>query len=123
MSYCRWSCDDCQSDVYCYPAEAGFVVHVANRRYVFNEPLPAPVSYEEDGFGPWFARRKEVSAMVERATLVAIALPHAGESFSFDTPGECADELKRLRACGYNVPQDAIDALYEEQAELCPSVT
>lgn len=118
MSYCRWSSGDYQCDVYCYEAEDGFMVEVARARYVFKEPLPAPVSHEKDGHDAFFARHKVVQAMVGRATTVTIGLPHDGESLSFDTPGECALELNRLRACGYRVPQYAIDVLYEEQAEL-----
>lgn len=117
MSYCRWSSDDYQSDVYCYEAETGFVIHVANVRYVFDGPLPAPVSHERDGFDRWFTRQQAVTSMVDRAERVELSLPHDGESFSFDTPGECANELNRLRAWGYNVPQYAIDTLHEEQAE------
>lgn len=45
-----------------------------------------------------------------------IGLPHDGESFSDDTPEECADRLEALRAIGYNVPQHAIDELREEAA-------
>lgn len=47
-----------------------------------------------------------------------ITLPHAGESFVDDSPGECADRLETLAALGYYVPQYAIDALRDEQAAL-----
>ncbi len=114
MSYCRWSCDDYQCDIYAFEADAGFMVHVATRRYQFKEPLPPPAPHSE-GFDAYFARHKKVMVMVGRATTVAIDLPHDGEDFLFDTPGECADELERLRKCGYRVPQYAIDTLREEQ--------
>lgn len=44
-----------------------------------------------------------------------IDLPHDTESFNDATPGECADRLEYLRGLGYKVPQDAIDALREEE--------
>lgn len=66
-------------------------------------------------------RQRTVSSMLDQATSHPIGLQHDGESFSFDTPGECADELVRLRECGYNVPEYAIDALREEQNERAAS--
>ncbi len=118
MSYCRWSSDDYQSDVYAYEAETGFVVHVASSRYKFSSPLPSPVSYAEDGFDAWFARQQAVTRMVDAADSVPIGLSLDGESLSYDTPGECADGLDRLRLFGYRVPQYAIDSLREEQSDL-----
>ena len=47
-----------------------------------------------------------------------IGLEHDGESFNHDTPGECAENLISLRVCGYNVPQYAVEALFEEQVEM-----
>lgn len=44
-----------------------------------------------------------------------IGLPHDGARFNDDTPGECAETLLMLRACGYIVPQHAIDALRAEE--------
>jgi hypothetical protein len=46
-----------------------------------------------------------------------IGLPHDGDSFNHDTPGECADWLEHLRAIGYKVPKFAIDALRQEAQE------
>lgn len=40
----------------------------------------------------------------------------AGESYSDDTPGQCADRLEALKLKGFNVPTYAIDALREEEA-------
>jgi hypothetical protein len=121
MSYCRWSSDDYQCDVYVYACVSGkWTTHVAARRHTFTETLPPPVDdpFSEEGF----ARHQRVSRMVEHATLVSIGGRHDGESFDDDTPGECADRLEYLRQCGYNVPQYAIDELREEEAEV-PDVT
>jgi hypothetical protein len=46
--------------------------------------------------------------------LVSIGLSEDGKSFIEDTPKLCADRLIWLKSLGYNVPQDAIDALLEE---------
>ena len=43
---------------------------------------------------------------------------HAGETYSSDTPGDCADLLEEIRASGLNVPQYAIDSLREESTAV-----
>jgi hypothetical protein len=118
VSYCRWSSDDYQCDVYVYEDVCGgFTTHVAGGRYVFKEPLPPPVSWDPQNMQAWFDRHDKVTQMVEDAETQAIGLPHDGESFNDDTAEECANRLEALRALGYNVPQYAIDALREEAAD------
>lgn len=120
MSYCRWSCDDYQSDVYCYErGHSGlFVTHVANVRVIYNEPLPEPAPFDRKHTEQWLARHRKVSAMLEAARREPIGLPFDGETFDDSTPGETADRLEWLRGLGYRVPQHAIDVLREEQAEM-----
>lgn len=123
MSYCRWSSDDFRCDVYVYAdARGGWTTHVAARRHVLDEPLPAPVDLPREftpaEFDAWYARERAVHAIVDRAELVAIGLPHDGDTFNDPTPGTCADRLDGLRRVGYVVPQYAIDALREEETEL-----
>ena len=44
MSYCRFSSDDWQCDVYVYADVAGgWTTHVAAVRFVFDKELPPPV--------------------------------------------------------------------------------
>lgn len=116
MSYCRWSSDDFQCDVYVYASGRGWTTHVAGRRHVFTTTLPPVLDYHADPEA-WWARYQIVSDMVEAAELVEIGGEFDGAWFDDDTPGECADRLEHLRACGYMVPQYAIDELREEAAE------
>lgn len=121
MSYCRWSTDDFQCDVYVYAdARGGWTTHVAGRRVVYKEPLPPVVPFPGEGESAdaWFERYRKVNAMHDEADLVDIGLPYDGDCFSDDTPSECADRLAMLHDLGYIVPQDAIDALRQEQDEL-----
>lgn len=122
MSYCRWSTDDFQCDVYVYEdACGGWRTHVAGNRVVYKEPLPPMVEFDPNDdteWEAWLVRHKTVSRMVDEADRVPIGLPHAGETFSDDTPGECADRLGMLRALGYVVPEDVVTALRQEQGEL-----
>lgn len=112
MSYCRWS--DC--DVYVYESsDGGWKTHVAGRR------LKAGKGPDYDFTSPEaFARSVEVldKWFKENTEYVDLTAPSAGESFIDNTPGECADRLIALRGEGLDVPQYAIDALREEQAEL-----
>jgi hypothetical protein len=117
MSYCRWSSDDHKCDVYVYEhCDGGYVTHVASKRYTAD--TPCPTTPKEWGTMPTELFADALAAQrtwLDAATLVPIGLPHDGESFSDDTPGECAARLESLRALGYIVPQYAIDALKEEE--------
>jgi len=116
VSYCRWSSDDHQCDVYVYESDRGFVTHVAANRWVFAEPMPdpVPVGTTETEVLRWLERGRAVSAILDRSTTDPIGLPHDGEDLTDPNPGACADRLETLRALGYRVPQFAIDALREE---------
>lgn len=88
MSFCRFSTDDVQSDVYVYAnMMGGFTTHVAEAR---------------------------ISQKTGRHE--TIGLPNDGETFTHRTQLECADFLESLREAGYLVPQSAIDRLRAEAA-------
>jgi hypothetical protein len=117
MSYCRWSDNDFQCDAYVYEqVGGGFVIHVAGNRVKFRDILPPAVPLVSDDMSAWIERYKVVQAMLETVTREPIGLPFDGETIQAATAGDCADELERLRAVGYNVPQYAIEALRDEQA-------
>lgn len=112
MAYCRWS--DC--DVYVYEdVSGGWTTHVAARRNVagkgpaidWSSPDTILVSYQASD--KWHK---------ENTDYADIKLPSAGKSFYDDSPGECADRLAALKAEGFDVPQDVIDELRNEQAEM-----
>lgn len=129
MSYCRWSTDDFQCDVYVYAhCDGGWMIHVAgNRQTPPAETRPAPLANEwwkrgDEGIAEYQAREKAVAEWLATAERKDIGLPHDRESFWLETAGECADELERLRNIGYIVPQHAIDALRAEQTEASANV-
>lgn len=118
MSYCRWSTDDFQCDLYVYESVGGFwSTNVAANRIVYKGPLPESVPFSVDRLREWHERHERVHQMIEEADRVDIDLPHAGESFQDSTPGECAARLVYLKGLGYRFPDDVIDALREEQQE------
>lgn len=147
MSYCRFSSDFSECDVYVYAdVSGGWTTHVAGRR--LKHRVPDEIRALNDGTTKgWFAaqaaERKwrdslpcdELPCQVlqpdnttkpgvfktpkdsEYIDLAEIS-PLAGKTFNDETPGACADRLEEIRASGLNVPQYAIDALREEQKEL-----
>ncbi|MEY2161412.1 hypothetical protein [Rhodanobacter sp. FW106-PBR-LB-2-11] len=115
MSYCRFSSDQYACDVYVYAGiGGGFVTHVARQRFVFEPPLPPPVAFEESNIDAFVRHAAEVQSRVDQAPREPIDLPHAGETFDDPDAAACAKRLCDLRALGYRVPQDAIDALTDE---------
>jgi hypothetical protein len=121
MSYCRWSSDDYQCDVYVWAdVDGGWRTWVADRRWIFNElpePVELPRNFTDEQFFAWQRRNQEVTRMrgnPEHGHWRDLPETESGHSYRHDTPGECADNLERLRQAGLNVPQYAIDALREE---------
>jgi hypothetical protein len=118
MSYCRWSSEDFQCDVYAYESvHGGFMVHVAGNRVIFTEPLPEEVPLGKDSIKAFMDRHQKVMAMVDAAERMPIGLPHDGDDFCENDANACADRLESLRELGYRVPQCAIECLREEAAE------
>lgn len=116
MSYCRFSCDDFQCDVYVYADVAGgWTTHVANRRHDRGGlQFPEPVPFDEAHIEAWLERYHEVGRLLERCPLVPIGLEYDGATFSDPTPGACADRLEQLEKAGYRVPASAIEQLRAE---------
>lgn len=119
MSYCRWSSDCHQSDVYVYAdVSGGFTTHVATRK---RHPLkPVPVHTKTIGETPadaFIAYWTACSSWVDdESNWEWRDIDHvaAGQTFSDDTAKDCADRLRKLKAEGVNVPQYAIDDLDAE---------
>ncbi len=122
MAYCRFSSDDCRCDVYCYEGESGFVVHVASRKHVSDEPFPwTPGNF-------WNLPPEEMMACLSRqhewldhAHLEPLGLAYDGKTFSYDTPGEAAETLTMLGKAGYRVPPVVIEMLIDEEKERVSS--
>lgn len=115
MSYCRWSSDDFQCDLYVYESADGYTTHVASHRIAFAKPLPPEVPWSADNAEAFVRRHNDVLALVRDSPHEKIGLPHDGATFQDASPGDCAHRLETLRALGYRVPQGAIDALWAEE--------
>lgn len=118
MSYCRFSSDDYQCDVYCYAdVHGGYTTHVASNRPVIDAAFPQPVPFDNHNVEAWVTRQLAVTAWVGGAHRGKIGLPHDGETFNDPDAASAADRLQMLKEAGYNVPQHAIDSLRIEAAE------
>jgi hypothetical protein len=113
MSYCRWSSDDFQCDVYVYQHTDGYIsINVASSRPRLSrrpEPLPEEASGEERA-----GRFQKIIRLVREADEEPIGLSRDGEHFAASTPEEAARILRDLAEEGYNVPDRVIEALLDE---------
>lgn len=117
MSYCRWSTDDFQCDLYVYAdVGGGFTTHVAGNRPVYREPLPEPVDFDADVSG-WFARHQKVMKMLDVAERKPIGLPHDGETFNDETLDDLLERILALREVGYRFPDYVLDDIRAEIVE------
>ncbi len=114
MSYCRFSTNDFQCDLYCYESKSGYETHIAQNRFVFREPMPPPVEFSLDTSDQWFARHQAVMREVDRADKVKIGLPHDGESFTDTSLEDFLTRLIHLKDVGYQFPDDVIETVKEE---------
>lgn len=112
MSYCRFSSDGYQCDVYAYESEMGYEVHVATMKCVFTNAIPECDDVTD--VAKLTAWHQAVSRAVESAAHVPIQSEYAGASETFGTPHDAADYLETIRKTGIRVPQYAIDELRDE---------
>ena len=111
MSYCRWSSDGFQCDVYVYESADGWITHVAAKRRAARAPELNWSTQER-----WTQTHAAQRAFLDDPNnpSLPIGLSEDGKTFCDESPAACAAQLLRLREIGYQVPQDAIDALQEE---------
>ena len=115
MSYCRWSTDDFQCDLYVYEScYGGFDTHVAALKPVYKEPLPPPIELTSETVEQWHERHQHIMEMHRRADKVPIGLPHDGERFNDETAEDCLYRLIDLRRVGYRFPVEVLEALRDE---------
>lgn len=122
MSYCRFSSNDWQCDLYCYMTEGGFMVHIASTRTVFKEKLPAIVKLEMDANGlptkdyteRLWHRHREVQRIKSESDSVPIGLPYDGQNFFADNIYDFKNTIKMLIDAGYRGTDTLLEAIEEE---------
>jgi hypothetical protein len=101
MSYCRWSSDGFQCDVYVYEAEGGYMVHVAGKRRL-KRVCDIDFSNQQALMDSIAQQHKELDDPENK--LLPIGLPYDGETFGADTLTELLEVLTDIKETGYNVP-------------------
>ena len=113
MSYCRFSSDDFQCDLYCYQSVySGYVTHVAANKLIFEKCLPPPVSMNDTD--QWMARKDQIDQMIKDSIRVPVGLPEDGKTFVDETPQEFLVRLLELKKMGYRFPDNVLTIVKEE---------
>lgn len=111
MSYCRFSSDYFNCDLYIYEDITGsYAMHIAGSRYVFDRTPIKPTKTVED----FVNNHGYVMTALRTADVVEIKLPYAGESFYFAELSQVIEKVKELQALGYVVPSNIIPSMEEE---------
>lgn len=104
MSYCRFSTDNFECDLYCYQSDEGYRTHVATHR---TKPGLVHPQMRSDETLDEFCRR------IDDATC-EIGLPYDGVSFTDETLEDFEARLRMLRDAGYRFPDRVFDEIREE---------
>ena len=119
MSYCRWSSENFQCDIYCYEhCFGGIAIHVAANRIAI--PLPEMPALTEDSIkdGTWLSAHNRNMDILDTMERLSIGLPYDGQSFSEATYESAVVRLQALRDLGYRFPERVIEGLMED-AQAC----
>lgn len=116
MSYCRWSSDNFDCDLYCYEdCRGGYTTHVAGNRHLGEIPKLLP--WNDTDTEVWCARYKEQLDWLGTCERRPIGLPHDGQTFNDpDLPSFLA-RVQCLRALGYHCPLEVDEAIKAEMEE------
>ena len=119
MSYCRWSSNNWDCDLYCYAdVSGGYTTHVAENRIVGEVPKEPPITQgmTDAEWAEYFKAHRAQMDWLKTAKHKHIGLPYDGQSFNDDTLAEFLDRVVWLRDTGYHVPEYVIQDIREEMA-------
>jgi hypothetical protein len=122
MSYCRWSSDNFQCDIYAYESDMGFMVHVASNKTVGEPPR---IDYSllnsdrtTDDMQEFRRQSQENSKWLESCEHAPLGLPFDGQTFTLETMQEFYDKMIELRKVGYRFPDWVLKNI---ELELSPT--
>ena len=123
MSFCRFSSDDWNSDVYVYADVAGgYTVHVAANRVLFDrdglppitaDPFADPHAWAQQ----WMARHQATMQRLDEASREQIDHPDAGGSHWSLSAEDAHRLLVQLGSEGFHVPEGVADAVLDNAAQ------
>ena len=119
MSYCRWSSNNWNCDVYCYEhVDNCFATHIAGRKREGIENITKLPPITVDGFDEWWQAKENQNDELENYPLVEIGLPYDGETFYDPTLEVMRERLVELKDLGYAVPDFVFNEIDDELKEL-----
>ncbi len=123
MSYCRWSTDDFNCDVYAYESTCGGIeVNIASCKIVGDVPKIDYKNLEKGGSIDEFIKQyKKQMDFLATAKHESIGLPLDGESFVCDDLFDFKIRMGELRSMGYDFPDYVLKMIEEEINELNPN--
>ena len=117
MSYCRWSTDDMQCDLYIYDHCDGYIsVNVATRRRVPKKPLPPQVMLTKQNVRAWSDREQYIRKECYGGDCewVPVIEKWAGKSFAIAEHEEAAQLVEQMMLDGVVCPKELPLWLREE---------
>lgn len=117
MSYCRWSSDNWNCDLYCYEdCHGGWTTHVAGQKKHHPDGKPCPEYVIDKGPEVFRDTYMAQQAWLDECVHKPIGLPHDGESFNDPDLESFKARLLYLRGVGYSFPDYVLEAVDEEIA-------
>ena len=113
MSYCRWSSNNWDCDLYCYAdVSGGYTTHVASRRH--KGPIPGMPDVRKVSKEDWQAAYDAQRRALNEDNLEPIGLPYDSQSYNDPDLHSFLDRVLMLKDAGYHVPDDVIEMIKEE---------
>ena len=120
MSYCRWSTNNFNCDLYCYAdCGGGYTTHVAGMRRRVWYRLFSWLTDKRWNAGTFKYRTGRFSPFLlpHRLTHKKIRLPETGKTFNDNTLEEFYERVKGLIGMGYKAPDSLLRIIKEEIEE------
>jgi len=125
MSYCRWSSDNFNCDIYAYESDDGFVIHVGTGRYKGEIPkcdFSLIMKGGEENVEEYMRQRRIQAAYFQTCGTELIGLPEDGETFTLSDIEDFYNKMVELKNIGYIIPDGVIEGIKEEINESHPNL-
>ena len=115
MSYCRFSSNNFDCDLYCYEdCYGGFTTHVAGNRIKGVSGIPKLPPIERGNWKEYDQAYKKQMAWLETAEHEEIGLEFDGMRFNDPDLESFLARVKSLKEAGYHVPDFVISSIEHE---------
>ena len=117
MSYCRWSTDNFNCDLYAYQSDRGYIIHVCAGKYSGDIPKN-DMSFLDSGtkedIDKYLQTSKVQSDYLKTCGTEPIGLPYDGETFELETIEDFYNKMQELIKVGYRCPESVLEGIKDE---------